>query len=306
MTHPPHDGPGELDLGRVASLRLRARSIAEGVYAGSHRSARRGTGVEFGGHRNYVPGDDLRRLDRHALMRHTKLLVREFEAETERVLRLVVDATASMGYRGPGARQSKLGFATTLAAALTWLSVLDGDPVALDWIGGEHARWLGPMRGREALERMIGALGSQSAAGNLVEEPELFERALAPVRRYARRGALTVVLSDLLDLPEGALQSLGGLAGTHRSLLVLCIRDPAEASFPFSGPARLVALEGDTVVETEAGRVRREYLAALAEQTAMLQDFFVHRGATILFAESLADPVELLSHAVAALGTRRW
>ncbi len=306
MTAPSHDGPNAFDFGRVASLRLRARSIAEGVYVGSHRSAQRGTGVEFGGHRNYVPGDDLRRLDRHALMRHAKLLVREFEAETERVVRIVVDATASMGYQSPGARQPKLDFAITLAAALTWMSILDGDPVALDWIGGEHSHWLGPMRGREAFERMVGMLESQRAAGSLVEEPELFARALAPVRRYARRGALTVVLSDLLDLPQGALQSLGGLAGIHRSLLVLCIRDPAEASFPFTGPSRLVALEGDTIVETDASRVRRQYLAALAEHTAMLRDFFVHRGATILFVESLADPVEILSHAVAALRTRRW
>ena len=53
-----------IDWGRLAPLRLRARSIADGVYAGAHRSTRRGPGVEFGGHRPYVPGDDLRWIDR--------------------------------------------------------------------------------------------------------------------------------------------------------------------------------------------------------------------------------------------------
>src|ERR1700745_1820346 len=96
-----------LDWGSLAPLRLRARLVAEGVYAGSHRSARRGAGVEFGGHRQYVPGDDLRWLDRRSLLLHDRLLVRQFETETDRALRLVVDATASMGYRGREAPAAK-------------------------------------------------------------------------------------------------------------------------------------------------------------------------------------------------------
>ena len=50
----------QLDWGAFAPLRLKARSVAEGVFAGSHKSPRKGAGVEFGGHRAYVPGDDLR------------------------------------------------------------------------------------------------------------------------------------------------------------------------------------------------------------------------------------------------------
>ena len=52
----------KLDWGAFAPLRLKARSVADGVYAGSHKSPRKGSGVEFGGHRAYVPGDDLRSL----------------------------------------------------------------------------------------------------------------------------------------------------------------------------------------------------------------------------------------------------
>ena len=76
-----------IDWGTLAPLRMRARLVAEGVYAGSHRSARRGAGVEFGGHRPYVPGDDLRWLDRRSLLRHEHLLVREFEREETKQLR---------------------------------------------------------------------------------------------------------------------------------------------------------------------------------------------------------------------------
>src|SRR5581483_8976809 len=103
--------------GEIASLRIRARLVAEGVYAGAHRSARRGAGIEFGGHREYVPGDDLRWLDRRSLLRHDHLLVRQFETETDRALRLVVDATGSMSYRGTRGQGAKLAYAALVAAA---------------------------------------------------------------------------------------------------------------------------------------------------------------------------------------------
>ena len=41
----------KLDWGAFAPLRLKARNVADGVYAGSHKSPRKGSGVEFGGHR---------------------------------------------------------------------------------------------------------------------------------------------------------------------------------------------------------------------------------------------------------------
>src|SRR5258705_13534241 len=101
--NPPTLIRGALDWGNLAPLRLRSRLVAEGVYAGGHRSARRGAGVEFGGHRPDTPGDDLRWVDRRSLLRHDRLLGREFETETDRALRLVVDASAAVGDRGAGA-----------------------------------------------------------------------------------------------------------------------------------------------------------------------------------------------------------
>src|SRR5512140_3469802 len=120
-----------LDWGGLAPLRLRSRLVAEGVYAGGHRSARRGAGVEFGGYREYTPGDDLRWLDRRSLMRHDRLLVREFETETDRALRLVVDASASMAYRGSRAPGAKLAWAALVAAALSRIALASGDPVGM-------------------------------------------------------------------------------------------------------------------------------------------------------------------------------
>ncbi|HVY45401.1 MAG TPA: DUF58 domain-containing protein, partial [Minicystis sp.] len=152
--------PFAIDWGSLAPLRLRARALAEGVYAGVHRSVRKGAGVEFGGQRPYVPGDDLRFFDRRALLRHDRLMVREFETETDRAVWLCVDATASMSFRGPAAPGAKLAYAAVLAAALARIALASGDPVGLAFVGGAGTHGLPPMSGREAFERVCGALES--------------------------------------------------------------------------------------------------------------------------------------------------
>src|SRR5262249_52085116 len=124
-----------IDWGSLGPLRLRARQVAEGVWSGMHRSVRRGSGVELGGFREYIPGDDLRWLDRRSLLRHERLVVRQFETETDRTLSLVVDASASMGYRGAGAPASKVAFAGLLAAALSRAALAGRRPGGLPFGG---------------------------------------------------------------------------------------------------------------------------------------------------------------------------
>jgi uncharacterized protein (DUF58 family) len=293
-----------IDWGSIAPLRLRAKVVADGVYAGAHRSLRRGPGVEFGGHRQYVPGDDLRWLDRRALLRHDKLIVREFETETDRGLRLVVDASASMGWKSRAAPAAKYAFAALIAGGLARLAVASGDPVGLEWFGGEGARPLPARAGREAFERVIGALESVGAAGDLGLDGGSVERAFGSVARKAKRGTVIVLLSDLLDLPESTLDRFAALASGGRVIVALQVLDPEETRFPFEGTVRLRALEGGAVIETDADTTRERYLERLAaignEWSRKLTD---HGGHYLRF-ETTDDPAEVLRTTVFAIGGR--
>jgi uncharacterized protein (DUF58 family) len=290
----------ELDWGKLVSLRLEAKMVADGVYAGDHRSVRRGAGIEFGGHRNYLPGDDLRFLDRHARMRHGVLLVREFETETDRALRLIVDASGSMAYQGEGSRRTKYGFSALLAAALCRVALTRGDRVALDFVaGGAQTRPVPAGGGRDAFERLTGHLESASPSG--LADLAAFERALAPTLRHARRGSAVVLFSDLLDLPEGAADLVAGLCTGGRAVCVVRVLDRAELEFPFEGPVALRALEGDAFIETEADSVRAEYLERLAELRASWETRLVRRGGRLIAASSADDPVETVRQVLFAL-----
>ena len=290
-----------IDWGALAPLRLRARAIAEGVYAGMHRSARRGAGVEFGGYREYTPGDDLRWLDRRSLLRHERLVVRQFETETDRALRVVLDATSSMGYRGQRAPGAKMAFGALVTAALARIAVASGDPVALTLLGGEPSRSLPARGGREQFERIIGLLKGAVPGGDAHTDQALVARAMEGLVRGARRGSVLLAISDLLDLPEGSLERISALAAHGRVLVVLQVLDPDEADFPFEGTLRLRALEGEFVVETDAETTRQRYLASLAELQHRWERAVEQRGGRFLSARTDDDPVTVVRRVIEAV-----
>src|SRR3954469_3627875 len=116
-------------LGRLAGLKLRARTVMEGVLSGLHKSPHQGQSVEFAEHKEYAPGDELRHLDWKAYGKFDKFYVKRYEHETNLRAVMVVDTSGSMGYAS-GAL-SKLEVASTLAGALAYLLVRQQDAAGL-------------------------------------------------------------------------------------------------------------------------------------------------------------------------------
>jgi uncharacterized protein (DUF58 family) len=288
-----------LDWGKLTTLRLRAFAVAEEVQSGSHRSRRRGAGVEFGGHRVYVPGDDIRFLDRRAMMRHDRLLIREFETETNRRIAFLVDASRSMAYSSDGANTSKFGFGSVVVAALTRVAVSGSDTVSLDWLGGAKSRPLPATGGPEAFDRVVDLLEGASTEGDTDEST--LDGAIAFVGRRARRGSIVVVVSDFLDLPRGAPDRIAALGAGGRTVVGVSILDPAEAGFPFQGPIRFRASEGNHFVETDASGAREAYLAALARNRSTYREGLVARGGRFVEATTSDDAVSVVRSVLAAV-----
>ena len=105
-------------LARIGNLELVARSVVDGVINGLHRSPYFGASVDFAEHRGYVPGDDIRRVDWKVFARTDRYFVKEFEADSNANFSVLLDVSKSMAF---GARLSKLDYAKTLAACLTYL-----------------------------------------------------------------------------------------------------------------------------------------------------------------------------------------
>src|SRR6187549_3034809 len=116
-------------LSRLAGRQLTPRGLVSGNLAGKHSSPRAGFAVEFAGHREYVPGDDLRHVDWRVFYTRDKFVIKQYEMETNLNCHLVLDVSASMRY-GTGDEQ-KLLYAARAATTLAHAVVAQNDRVSL-------------------------------------------------------------------------------------------------------------------------------------------------------------------------------
>src|SRR5215471_12698621 len=193
----PEPKPHLLDpvaLQRLHNLELRARTVVEGALPGLHRSPHHGSSVEFAEHKEYAPGDEIKHIDWKAYGKFDKYYVKRFEEETELKAYLVIDSSASMGYRGNGV--SKLDYARTLAASLAYLLLRQQDQVGMIAFGEKLRGYLPPRARGGHLGDLLTALDDVKALG----KTDLL-RAIAYLSEVAHRRSLLIVFSDLLDSP---------------------------------------------------------------------------------------------------------
>ena len=120
--------PGE--LASIKNLQLLAKQVVEGSISGIHRSPYKGVSIEFAQHRDYVHGDEIRRVDWKVFAKSDRFYVREYEEETNLRATILLDSSGSMGYGGEG-RLSKHEYAVRLAAALSYLLLRQSDSVGM-------------------------------------------------------------------------------------------------------------------------------------------------------------------------------
>ena len=108
----------------------------EKIYSayGEHQANRPGPGVTTRELRQYVPGDDIRRIDWNATARLAETYIRETEGETDRELILVVDRRRPMSVGRDGERP--LDYAREVGIGLTRAALDRDDPIGL-WTVGE-------------------------------------------------------------------------------------------------------------------------------------------------------------------------
>ncbi len=258
--------PAELE--RFGNLLLFARATVEGHFAGRHKSPFRGSSVEFSDYKEYVPGDDPKRIDWRSYGRSRRLYVRQFEAETDMVIYLLVDISASMDYAGED-RQSKYVVAAKVAAALAYLMISQGDKAALG-LFAETLKSFQPPGGTRVhlhnLVAMLEAVAPTSTTG--------IARALTECNALFKRRGLLVVLSDFWDDPDQTFDALSRFLHRKFEILLLQVVHPHELDLPAVNAARFQDLETHGVVEVEPEEIR----AAYRELTRQRVDRLAHEA----------------------------
>jgi uncharacterized protein (DUF58 family) len=247
------------DLRRLEQMLFTPRKVVEGRFSGQYQTRQRGQSVEFRDYREYLPGDEIGAIDWKVYGRSDKLFIRLFEHQSELTLQLLVDASASMAYRGaqPVGRRygpSKYDTACRLAASIAFL------------VMKQHDRFSFAVA-QEGLTRSTPADGTmRHLAGALKTMEEVRPRksarlaeAIGDLSRTGRRRSLLVLFSDLLDDSDATAAALAARSAAGGEAVVFHVLHPDEIALPDLEHGTFVDSESGAQVRLSLDEIRGEY-----------------------------------------------
>lgn len=259
-------------LSRLLALPLNARQAMIGGVSGRHRSPVKGSSIEFAQYRKYVPGDDTRRLDWRTWGRSDRFYIKEFEADTNLRLALIVDASGSMDY-GPE-QATRLDYARKVGGTLAYLAARQGDAVGLWGVGKDHRQKLPAKRGANHLKLVLDQISQLKAHG----ETTILESLHQAADQIPQR-ALVVVASDFFIQPADLKHALQHLRFRRHDIALFHLLDPAEMEFTFDRPARFVDMEGGETLLADPSLIARRYREVVKKYMTELDEVIRTTGA---------------------------
>lgn len=203
----------------------------------------RGDGLEFESLREYVIGDEPRRIDWRATARRGRPIVRNHRHEESRTILLVVDRSRLMGTRAPqkgvggtipsGFASTKLDHAIDATLALAFASLVAGDRVGLILFDRAVTRPIAPVVHRASLGRFVEAL---SAIQPVPFEAD-YRRVTREILSLQRKRAMVIVLTDFMEVERDELIRPMSLLARHHEVVFVALREPILEQLEDTGSA---------------------------------------------------------------------
>lgn len=228
--------------------------------SGGRKSSAKGSSVEFSDFREYLPGDDIRRIDWNVYGRLDKLYVKQFMEEKEAFYHIFLDTSASMDF----GEQKKSVMALRLAAVFAWLVLKQLDRVEILTLRDGRLGKTSPVAGRESFQRLLKELEQVTFTGTT--------RINEAVRRSSFWGkGICIVISDFLD-PEGVEEAIRYLTFKKQEILLIQVLAREELHFEEEGTLALEDMEtGEQVRVTMTRQTVKAYEDALETHNQSLQ-----------------------------------
>lgn len=188
-------------LAQIESLQSILKNNVAGMFGGNRQSKSFGSSCEFADYRDYLPGDDINRIDWNAYARFDKLYQKLYYDERQMHTRIYIDASRSIAHSD----ENKAEMCLKIAASLAYLSVCEMDKVSIYAIhGAEIEEVIGGMVGKESYINAINRLNSVEFYGD-----SKITEAILP-SNVGRGDGYSVIISDFLTDEdfEGAIDHL--------------------------------------------------------------------------------------------------
>ena len=245
---------------KLNHLKMVPHICVERGLSGGRKSSAKGSSVEFSDFREYLPGDDIRRIDWNVYGRLDRLYVKQFMEEKEASYHIFLDASGSMEY----GEQRKSVMAQRLAAVFVWLVLGQLDRVeVLTFQGGKLGK-TSPVVGRGSFQTLLRELEQVTFGGT--------SRIHEAIRRSKLQGrGICILISDFLET-TGLNEVVRYLAYKRQEVYLIQVLAREEIDFDGEGTLELLDMEdGGSVRVTVNRQSIRMYQEALRDHNFRLQ-----------------------------------
>src|SRR5579884_1435344 len=255
-------------LSRLANLQLVAKTVVEGFLIGLHRSPFYGVSIDFAEYRPYSPGDDPRSIDWNVYARSDRYYLKKYHGETNAEVHIILDASASMGYRsdikarGNAGRKevplSKFEYGCFLAASLAYFGIHQRDALGLLLFDTDLQDYI-PARTRRGQLAFILHMLDRARPGKGTD----FVGSLHKATQFVRRRGIVILISDFYEAPDVVMKSVRGLQFGGNDVILFHVLDPGELEFPTDRPVLLEDLETAERLEVIPENMAQQYRGLL-------------------------------------------
>ena len=297
------------DRAALQNLQFSPSARVTGHYAGRHASPQRGSAVEFRDYRAYTPGDAPGAIDWKVYGRSDRLVVKQYDHQTDLTVHLVVDASASMAYRGalptaatggrltrllgggtPGdAPASKLDHARRLAAALAFVVIGQQDRAGVAVAQNGAGPAVAPAASWPHLHHLTGTLDHLLAGGSAG-----LAATLSALDARTRRRGVVVLFTDLADAAQPVIEAVNRLIHGGHEVIVFQTLHPDELDLPDLSDTVFVDSESGDAVHVQVEDIRESYARRARERVDTWRRQLTARGATHRLAPTDTAPVTAL------------
>lgn len=246
-------------ISKLNSLELKARLVVEGFMVGLHKSPYHGFSVEFTEHRPYMQGDGLKDIDWKVYGKTERFFIKQYEEETNLKSFILLDTSSSMKYSS-GKNLTKLEYASTLVAGLTYLMIKQQDAVGLALYAEKINKYFPPKMSKAYMHEILKSIASVKAS----DKTRTAECLNIIAEKIKRRG-LVIIVSDFFDDINSILKALKHFRYKKNEVIVFQILDPIERSFAFGKDAIFKDLETLEEMTTQPYQIQKSYREAMNE-----------------------------------------
>ncbi len=253
-------------LMRVGNLELLAKTVVDGFINGLHRAPFFGASIDFAEHRGYVPGDDIRRVDWRLYARTDRYYVKQYEADTNTNVTVLLDISRSMKFTS-GDHPSKLEYGSYLAACLAYLATKQRDRVGILTFDEDIVTHIPPSA--KHFDMVLHTLDRAKP-----ERPGKLSQPLHRMAEHFKRRGILLLISDFYDEPDAVLDAIKPLRFLGNDLIVFHVLDPQEIRFDYKDASAFEDLESREQIPVVPDSFREQYRKLVQEHINALSTKF--------------------------------